>query len=97
MLYPLIRANRALVSILIYPEHPLQAIAVSETVSIFTPLFNPIIYKKILYLTTSMLYCPTFANYILETHFKQYKIYNQAEICCILLFTLTFILNNNIN
>ena len=47
MLYPLIRANRALISVLIYPEHPVQAIAASEIVSVFGPFLNPIIMKII--------------------------------------------------
>lgn len=40
MLLPFIRLNRALATILIYPENPIQAIAISETVSTIIPLFN---------------------------------------------------------
>lgn len=88
MLQSLIRTNRAISSILIYPQHPICAIATSEIISVLGPFCTPIIYKKILTLTVAILYCPNLANYILTKHYEQSKIYNQGEICCLLLFIL---------
>ena len=93
MLYPLVRVNRALASILIYPEHPIQSIATSEIISVVGPFLTPTIYKKIMVLTSALLYSPKFANYILSIHFEEYKIYNKREIYCLTIFLLINLLN----
>ena len=90
MLYPFIRINRAISSILIAPEHPIQAIAVSEIISIVAPLLNPSMYTKTLASLITMMYMPKFSSEILKIHHKQYILYNQAEICCILLFITAY-------
>ncbi len=90
MLYPLLRVNRAISSILIAPEHPIQAVAVSEIVSFVAPLLNPSMYTKTLSALIAMIYMPQFSLEILNIHYKRYIIYNQAEMCCILLFITTY-------
>ena len=40
-LVPLVRANRAIAASLIYPSHPIQAVIISETISILAPLLDP--------------------------------------------------------
>ena len=40
-LYPFIRVNRGISSLLIYPEHPIQALAFSEVVSVIGPFLTP--------------------------------------------------------
>ena len=75
MIQPLIRTNRALSSILIYPQHPITAIAISEMISVFGPFFSPNIYNKIILLTTTIIYYPTFTNSILKNHFAEIGIY----------------------
>ena len=47
-LYPLIRINRALAATLIYSEHPVEAIAISEVISVVGQFFNPMIYRNLI-------------------------------------------------
>lgn len=90
MIYPLIRINRAIAGIMIYPEHPIQSIAVSECVSVFGPFLNPNMYTKILGLTLSLLYFPKFSKEIIDNHNRKNLREYQGEICLLLLFILTF-------
>ena len=85
-LVPLIRTNRAIAATLIYPEHPIQAIAISEVISVLGPFLNPNMYNKILGLMLTMMYMPNFASYFLNYYYKQNLLHDQAEICTILLF-----------
>ena len=87
-LIPLIRANRALASCLIYPQHPLQAIAVSEIISVVGPILKPDLFPRILGSIMAMLYQPYFANYYIKKYHELNNIHNQAEICCLLLFVV---------
>tara|TARA_B100000674_G_scaffold464308_1_gene446163 strand:- start:50 stop:343 length:294 start_codon:yes stop_codon:yes gene_type:complete len=89
----LIRANRAIAATLIYSEHPIQAIAASEIASVLIPLFNPDLFPKILSTTIAIMYNPLFADYLIKAYHKEYNNYNQAEICCLLLFILTLSIN----
>lgn len=58
-LVPLIRTNRAIAASLIYPEHPIQAIEISEVISVFGPFFNPNMYNKIIGIMFAIMYiCP---------------------------------------
>ena len=43
-LIPLLRVNRALASVMICPDHPVKAIAISEVVSVIGPFLNPKMY-----------------------------------------------------
>jgi len=88
-LIPLIRVNRALASVFLYPEHPIQSIAVSEMVSVFGPFLNPKMYSKIIAVTAMLMYIPHHSHYILNYFSKINEKYYQAEICSILLFVLT--------
>ena len=90
----LIRANRAIVASLIYPEHPIQAIAVSEVASVLIPLLNPDLFPKILATTIAIMYNPLFANHLIKAYHQEYTNHNQAEICCLLLFILTYTINS---
>ena len=90
MLYPFIRVNRAISSILIYPEHPIQAIAASEIISGIGPFLNPLMYKKILGLTIALMYAPTFSHQLLSIYEKDLLKYYQSEICFMLLFLSTY-------
>ena len=92
-LVPFIRINRAFASTLLLPNEPIKAIAISETVSVFGPFLNPYMYKKIINMTIILMYIPNYSSYLLE-HYKNENLkYNQAEICCILLFNLILIFN----
>ena len=93
-LVPLVRANRAIAASLIYPSHPIQAVIVSETISIFAPLLDPQFFSKILGLILAYKYNPTFATLMSQQYLKINLTYNQAEICCLLLFNLLLLFNN---
>lgn len=85
-LVPLIRTNRAIAVSLIYPEHPIQAIAISETISVLGPFFNPNMYNKIIGIMFAIMYMPNYSSYFLNYYYKQNLLHDQAEICTIILF-----------
>ena len=66
LLIPLIRASRSISACLIYPEHPVQAIAISEFVSVLGPLLNQDLYSVILGSIMAVAYNPRFAYFYLE-------------------------------
>ena len=84
----LIRANRAIAASLIYPEDPIQAIAISEIASVIIPTLNPNLFPRILGTIVAMMYQPNFANYYIKKYHKLNNIHNEAEICTLLLFVL---------
>lgn len=88
-LTPIIRTNRAIAACLIAPNDPLQAIALSETLSVVMPLFNPKLLPKILGIIIAIMYNPYYANYYISSYHKINNIHNEAEICSLLLFILT--------
>ena len=92
-LVTLIRTNRAIAASLIYPEHPIQAIAVSETISVLVPFFNPNMYNKIIGIMFAIMYMPNYSSYFLNYYYKQNLLHDQAEITCLLLFVLIFGIN----
>jgi hypothetical protein len=92
-LVPLIRTNRAIAASLIYPEHPIQAIAISETISVLGPFFNPNMYNKIIGIMFAIMYMPNYSSYFLNYYYKQNLLHDQAEISCLLLFVLIFGIN----
>lgn len=91
-LIPLVRTNRAIAASLLYPQHPLQAIAASEIISVFGPVLNPKLCSKIVALTIAMMYNPNFSHFFIKNYQKTQNYYYQAEICTSLLFILTLTL-----
>jgi len=87
-LVPLIRANRAISACLIYPEHPFQAIAISEIISVVGPILKPDLFPRILGSIMAIMYQPYFANYYIKKYHELNNLHNQAEICCLLLFVV---------
>ncbi len=85
-LVPLIRTNRAIAASLIYPQHPIRAIAISEIVSVLGPFFNLNMYNKIIGIMFAIMYMPNYSNYFLNYYYKQNLLHDQAEICCLFLF-----------
>lgn len=94
LLIPLIRSSRAVSACLIYPEHPIQAIAVSEFVSVIGPMLNPQILTKVIGTIYALAFNPSFAHYYIKTYHDRNTIHNQAEICTTLLFIATMIAYN---
>ena len=87
-LTPLIRSNRAIAACLIYPSHPIQAIAISELSSVIIPILNPKLFPRILGTTIAIMYQPYFAHYYIKSYHKLNNMHNEAEICTLLLFVL---------
>jgi len=85
-LIPLVRTNRAIAASLLYPQHPIQAIAISEIFSVIGPFFNPKMYSKIMALTICMMYQPNFSHHFLDYYQNNQNIYYKTEICTSLLF-----------
>ena len=79
-LVPLIRTNRAIAASLIYPEHPIQAIAISEVISVLGPFLNPNMYNKIIGIMFAIMYMPNYSSYFLNYYYKQNLLYDQAEL-----------------
>lgn len=96
LLIPLIRSSRAVSACLIYPEHPIQAIAISEAISVIGPMLNPQILTKIIGTIYALSFNPSFAYYYIKTYHDINTIYNQAEICTSLLFIATMVAYNYI-
>ncbi len=94
LLIPLVRSSRAVSACLIYPEHPIQAIAISEFASVIGPMLNPDLFTKILGTIYALMFNPTFAHYFIKTYHDINTIYNQAEICTSLLFISTVVSYN---
>ena len=94
LLIPLVRSYRAVSACLICPEHPIQAIAVSEFVSVIGPMLNPDLFTKILGTIYALAFNPSFAHYYIKTYHDLNTIHNQAEICTTLLFIATMIAYN---
>ena len=92
-LIPLVRTNRALAASLMYPENPILAVAASELVSVIVPLLNPKKYSKIMAHIIALIYNPNFASSILESYQNSDIIYYKSEICFLLLFCITLIIN----
>tara|TARA_B100001057_G_C22314319_1_gene743284 strand:+ start:246 stop:539 length:294 start_codon:yes stop_codon:yes gene_type:complete len=92
-LTPLIRTNRAIAASLIYPDHPIQAIAISEIVSVIIPVLNPKLFPRIFGTMIAIMYQPNFAYYFIKKYHEINTLYNEAEICTLLLFVLTLSIN----
>ena len=67
-LTPIIRTNRAIAACLIYPDHPIQAIAISEIASVIIPVLNPKLFPRILGTVVAMMYQPNFAYYYIKKY-----------------------------
>ena len=92
-LTPLIRSSRAISACLIYPQHPVTAIAISETISVLGPLLQPDQYSKIIATIMAIIYAPSYAYYYIKASNQVVTIYNKAEITSLLLFILIMFIN----
>ena len=90
IIVPLIRANRAIAASLIYPDHPLQTIALSEFLSVFLPLADRDFLPKILGTTLALIYNPQFALFYIKSYNEVTTIYNKNELLLLILFNLFF-------
>ena len=87
-----IRIGRAVSASLLFATHEISAIAVSEVVSVLAPVLNPQFLERVLGAIVAMMYAPRFSHEIVSKLSYDTKKYQQAEICTMLLFFLTFTL-----
>ena len=86
----ILRFQRAISAVMIFPQDPIKAIACSEAISLIGPILN---INKIFTLTLTIMYFPQFSSTILEIYNKDNKLYLDSEICLILLFNLFYFCN----
>ena len=91
-LTPLVRINRAISCSLIIPNHVLEAIALSEIISVSSPIFNSKNLSRCIAHILTFIYSPNFAWYILKNYEKKDILYHQSEICLLLLFNIYLII-----
>ena len=91
-----VRSARAISAASLYPSHPLQAIAVSECISVIGPFCNEIFVSKLFGHIFTAAYAPQFTGYILGKLASTKKKYEQAEIILSLLFLLSTVFYKSI-
>ena len=88
-----IRLGRVAAASLLFPGHEVPAIAVSEVISVFVPLFKEDVMTKVLHAIVAIMYAPRFSHsYVSKLVDVGDKKKQQAEICTMLLFFLTYTL-----
>ena len=92
-LIPFIRTGRAISACLTFPNNPISAIAISETISVFVPLLNNQTYNKLLGIFIAMIYNPTYANFYLKYYIKIEKIYHITELLFLVLYCSFYFIN----
>ncbi len=94
MLIP-IRIGRVAAATLLFPEHEIPAIAASEMISVLAPVLNKSFMEKVLHAIVVTIYAPRFSHaYISKLSNNDNENYQQAEVCTMLLFFLTYALYN---
>lgn len=90
-----IRLGRVAAASLLFPGHEVPAIAASEVISVFAPLLNENVMTKVLHAIVAIMYAPRFSHsYVSLVKVGGDRKNQQAEICTMLLFFLTYTLYN---
>jgi hypothetical protein len=90
-----IRIGRVAAATLLFPGHEVPAVAASEMISVFAPVLNKTFMKKVLHAIIVIIYAPRFSHaYVSKLSENRDTKYQQAEVCTMLLFFLTYLLNN---
>lgn len=90
-----IRLGRVAAASLMFPGHEVPAIAASEVISVFAPLLNENVMAKVLHAIVAIMYAPRFSHsYVSKLVDAGDKKNQQAEICTMLLFFLTYAIYN---
>ena len=86
------RAARIAASTLIFPDHPVYSVFICESISCISTILNPIFLQNIVVSAVILYYKPTkFVDIInILCKYDRNKINEQTEICCLLIFILTF-------
>ena len=91
---PFLYINRAVAAPFIYPEHPIQVVAISELVSVIDPILNPKLFAKIIVYAIAIIYNPMYASALIYNFKKKDYVYYEAELCSLLLFLTTLFIQN---
>lgn len=88
-LIPFIRSSRAITSCIIYPEHPIQAIAISEISSFIIPFLN---YSPLSFIGFLVyIFDKDYTLNIIDFYKNKNLIYYQSEAISFSLFFLYFL------
>ena len=88
-LIPYIRTSRAITSCLLFPQHPIQAIAASELISYTVPFITyPSFILNIIGFTFYLFNDPKYTKYLIEIYKNKNILYYKAEFFSILLFNI---------
>ncbi len=93
-LLPLLRINRALTACYLMPDNLIEAITISESISVITPYLNIKSYSKIITMCIAMLYEPRYLHFYLKWYDQSEKKYYQPELMLLLLFNLYLVVSN---
>ena len=93
-LIPLIRTGRAITSCLLFPEHPIEAIATSEIISYTIPFINHYPFDlNIIGFTFYLIYDPIYARNLIQFFKNKNILYYNIELILIILFLLNKTMN----
>ena len=85
----LLRMNRAISVSLLFPNNKLEAVALSEVLSIIEPYINPRTQSKAMGLAFSILYAPEFASYLINVYNKENIKQIKLEILLLFIFIIS--------
>ena len=86
MIYPLLRIGRVGMSLLIYPENPLAAAALTEVISTTVPLINPFRFSNNIATLLAIMYYAQFSSEIINIRINKDKYYHGIELLLIILW-----------
>tara|TARA_Y100000389_G_scaffold199514_2_gene238027 strand:+ start:2159 stop:2401 length:243 start_codon:yes stop_codon:yes gene_type:complete len=69
------------------PNHPIQAIAISESLSVILPFFNSKNYAKFLSLYITLSYASYYSSDVIKIYFNETTIYDKIELTGLSLLT----------
>lgn len=92
-LIPFIRTGRAITSCLLFPEYPIEAIAISELVSYIGPFINyPPVNLNIIGFTIYLIYDPMYARELIEIYKNESILLYKIELILLIIFLYNSIL-----
>lgn len=90
-LIPLVRSGRAISSCLLFPDNPIQAIAVSELISYIGPFvnFNPF-NINIIGFTMYLIFDPDYAQDLIQIYKNEHILYYKLELILLTIFLVKY-------
>lgn len=94
-LIPAIRTSRAIAACTLFPLHPIEAVAASESISLVLPFVNNSYMATDIFIFMFYFFNDNEQSLQLIEQFKQKDIlYYQSEMCCLLLYLLSYFTKN---